>query len=385
MLALHELIKRYMDWEDRRKWLFLRRLVYEQFRDEFFSSPQKIDELSSESFKKYYLSFCTIVVDNFVHKLTSKTFFNFFKKYSISELEELTRNDRIKIIGNVSWTQFHMGFKLGKWDDIKKGIKYLLFGDNEEPISEVDEYTVVERLRRVLEGNLAVRGFSRAKITSLLLICDKRDRFGMWNTVSNDELEKLGLKPKSDITRRRKVSDYLQTNRALNELKTKYGFENLADVDQFLWYALSVFQPPKEAIKVKEAPPKILGPLLESARENLELAEEYIKQDRAVLWGQTIALSFDAVMEALQRKIIDMKGIKVIEQLRKNKKLYLDILIGILQKDGLSIKTDDLELLKDLRNKVVHERHRPSKQNALWAFNVARSFIMKMYTEVFKS
>jgi len=132
----------------------------------------------------------------------------------------------------------------------------------------------------------------------------------------------------------------------------------------------------------KILPEVIVSPLLESAREKLELAEEYIRKNREVLRGQIVRLSYEAVIDSLREKVIDLKGIKLIEQLRKNTKLYLGILVDILQKEGLSYNFKDLEKLKDLRNKVVHEDHRPSRKNALWAFSIARSFIAEMYPEV---
>jgi len=151
-------------------------------------------------------------------------------------------------------------------------------------------------------------------------------------------------------------------------------------------------KPPEIKIKLDKLPRQIisprLSPWLEGARENLELAEEYAKQDREILWGEAISLSFKALMNALQGKIIDLKGIKVIEQLKKNKKVQLDVLINILQKQGLLFKTEDLDNLRHLRNLVEHPDipyFRPSKKGALYAFNVARSFILQMYPEIYES
>jgi len=144
---------------------------------------------------------------------------------------------------------------------------------------------------------------------------------------------------------------------------------------------------PDTGIRPKRIPAKIRSPWLEGAKENLELAEEYAKQDREILWGEAISLSFKAVMNTLQGRIVDLKGIKVIEQLRKNKKVSLDVLIGILQKEGLMFQSRDLDNLRHLRNLVEHPDIpyvRQSKKGALYAFNVARSFISQIYPEIFK-
>jgi len=136
-------------------------------------------------------------------------------------------------------------------------MKHLIFGDDGISIERVNEQIVEKRLRKTLEGELAVEGLGRAKLTSLLLICDVKDRFGVWNTVSNEALEKFGLKSRSDITQSRDVSHYLEANRTLNKLKKTYGFESLADVDQFVWYALQEFQQTKEKSMVEQEPKAI--------------------------------------------------------------------------------------------------------------------------------
>lgn len=63
-----------------------------------------------------------------------------------------------------------------------------------------------------MEWDLSVVGFGRAKVTPLLLICDEKDRFAVWNNVSDEALHELKLKPKTDITRSRSVSEYLKAN-----------------------------------------------------------------------------------------------------------------------------------------------------------------------------
>ncbi|MEM2050487.1 MAG: hypothetical protein QXZ11_05135 [Thermoproteota archaeon] len=122
-----------------------------------------------------------------------------------------------------------------------------------------------------------------------------------------------------------------------------------------------------------------------SVREKFADAESYFRGEK-VQWGPVIVDMFDAVMLVLQRLVIDLKGVAPIESLRKEKKLYFDVLANILDKEGV-LKPEDrkeLEILKDLRNRIVHEDYRPAKEHALWAYNVVKRFIAKHYDEVFK-
>ena len=91
-------------------------------------------------------------------------------------------------------------------------------------------------------------------------------------------------------------------------------------------------------------------------------------------------------MITLQRIIIEKKGVKTIEELKKQRKLYFDVLVNIAEKSGVKISNlEDLEILKTLRNKVEHEGHRPSKENALWAYKTAKAFISQHYPAIFES
>ena len=129
-----------------------------------------------------------------------------------------------------------------------------------------------------------------------------------------------------------------------------------------------------------------LDPYLISVKEKIYEAESYFRGEKGILWSQVIILLYDAIMSTLQRLVIDIKGIKPIEQMRREKKLYFDNLISILRKEGkiTSEEIKELEILRDLRNRVVHEDYRPSKEHASWAFEVTRAFIKKTYPEVFK-
>jgi len=120
------------------------------------------------------------------------------------------------------------------WERVKRAISFLLFGNTETRIDEISVDGVVGRLFKVLEGDFRCEGFARGLVTPLLLICDTKDRLGVWNNVSDEALFRLGLKSRS--TWGRSTSGYVETNMLLNQLRDKYGFEDLADVDLFCWY-----------------------------------------------------------------------------------------------------------------------------------------------------
>lgn len=244
-MSISEIVDSYMRWEEREKWLLLRDLAYRQLQSRFFSSPEKIDQSSHVDFRKYYLGFCTVSLKGFKYKLSIANISDFLNRYSVSELKGLIDSGNIQLIGNASWSQLHMGFRNNKWLDVKKAIKYLLFDERGNSVSEMKGHKVTERLGRVLENTMAVVGFGRAKVTPLLLICDKKLRFGVWNSVSDEALHELKLKRRTDITESRRVSEYLQANQALNKLKAEYGFKDLCDVDLFAWYFLRETRPQK--------------------------------------------------------------------------------------------------------------------------------------------
>jgi uncharacterized protein YutE (UPF0331/DUF86 family) len=67
----------------------------------------------------------------------------------------------------------------------------------------------------------------------------------------------------------------------------------------------------------------------------------------------------------------------MIEQMRREKKLYLEVLARQLAEMG-AISGEELksiEILRHLRNRVVHEDYHPTKEQALWAYEFVKSFI----------
>jgi hypothetical protein len=135
-------------------------------------------------------------------------------------------------------------------------------------------------------------------------------------------------------------------------------------------------------VKMKE---KVLDPYLATVRESILEAESYFKGEKGVSWGPVIVHLFNAVLFTLQRLVIDKKGVKPIEGLRREKKVYFDSLISILEDEKILDPEDlkELEILRDLRNRVVHESYPPTRDNAIWAYNLVRRFVLKYYPDIF--
>jgi hypothetical protein len=143
----------------------------------------------------------------------------------------------------------------------------------------------------------------------------------------------------------------------------------------------------KEQLSTFEESPQIeqktLDPYLVNIKEKFHEVAEFFKGKR-FSWAPVVILMFEAVMLTLQRMVVDKKGVTTLEELRKQKKLYFDTLVNILEKEGLKLEdVKDLEILKDLRNKVEHEGFKPSKEEALWSYSIVKNFISKYYPQIF--
>ena len=130
-----------------------------------------------------------------------------------------------------------------------------------------------------------------------------------------------------------------------------------------------------------------IDPYLLSAREKVIAMERYFKGETSVSWSPIITLAHDALLSALQRMVIDLKGsegVSMIEQLRREKKLYLSTLSRTLKDSDVISEREmmDLEILRDLRNRIVHEDYHPSREQAQWALNLAKTFLKKHYPQL---
>lgn len=279
-MSARSFVEEYFGWADREKWLVLRDVAYNRLRKILFSSPETVDNVSEQEFRRDFLSFGSVIMNNYEYKLTVTTIPRFLCRFTVSRLEELAKSKEINVIGNVSWSNLHMGFRKDRWQEVKNGIKYLLFGDDNTPLNEIEETEVYSRLGRVLQYDMSIPGFGRAKVTPLLLICDEKNRFGVWNSVSDEALHKLGLKHRADVTKNRMISEYLRSNEQFNYLRNEFGFNDLIDLDLYFWYFLDKDRPPIEK-PPKEKPPGGKKPPT-GDEERKRLFEEICRFEREV-------------------------------------------------------------------------------------------------------
>lgn len=128
---------------------------------------------------------------------------------------------------------------------------------------------------------------------------------------------------------------------------------------------------------------KSLDPWLNDIKRKISEANEYL-ESRTVSLGLVVKILYDAIMLTLQRLVIEHKGLSVLEQLRKDKKLYFHTLISILRKHDVDIgNITELDILRDLRNRVEHENYRPTEYDVKWSYQITCSFIEKYYPEIF--
>ena len=237
-LDISDCLGDYFSSEFRSKLLFLRKIAYDKLRSDVFGSADKVLNLSFDDFKRFYISLGRFYFRGVRFRVTPKNFLRVLDGFDVLELKGAFERGELRVEGNFSWFNLLGPARLLKryWWRVRRVISFLLFGDTETKIDDIGVGEVVGRLFRVLEGDLTCKGFARGLATPLLLICDTKDRLGVWNNVSDEALHLLGLKIRTRVVR--STNGYVNANMLLNQLRDKYGFEDLADVDLFCWYCV---------------------------------------------------------------------------------------------------------------------------------------------------
>jgi hypothetical protein len=370
-MSLAEIIQKYLEWSEREKWLLLREVAYKTLKKRFFASPKVIADTSYSEFFKYYIGFCTISINGFEYKLTVNTISNFLEKYSVSDLEFLISEGKLKVAGNASWSQLHMGTKKEKWFEIKTAIQFLLFGNNGKSINDIEGHETLDRLKVVMEGSLSVSGFSRAKITPLLLICDSKDRFGVWNSVSDEALHQMKLKSKSNVTNSRLVNHYVLANKGLNRLKKNYGFKNLSDVDIFVWYYLEQLAQTslheKRTVKSmsKSQPPMEpkTNPLMRTATFSLMNALEFFHRAEERHRQGAMILMDQATEYVLKAKLYQINDVKFMD--KQLERLDFEHALQEVSKYA-QLLDEDIFRLRRVHRARNHAQHRAVIPDSSW-------------------
>ena len=235
-LDVNDCLEDYFSSDFRSKLLFLRKIAYSRLREDIFCSVDKILDLSFEDFKRFYISFGRFYFRGVRYRVTPKNFLRILRGFNVLELRGAYVRGGLSVEGNFSWFNLLVKARWLKrgWRRVRRVVSFLLFGDTEAKIDDVGVGEVIGRLFRVLESDLTCRGFARGLVTPLLLICGTKDRFGVWNNVSDEALHLLGLKKKSRVVR--STNGYVEANRSLIQLRDRYDFEDLIDVDLFCWY-----------------------------------------------------------------------------------------------------------------------------------------------------
>jgi len=139
--------------------------------------------------------------------------------------------------------------------------------------------------------------------------------------------------------------------------------------------------------KLKEVrSPVELDPYVYRVREIIREVESYLRSESGTSWSRAISLLYDAVTLTLQKLVIDIKGINAVERMEREEERHFDNLINLLQEEGkiTSEEINQLEILRDLQDKVANGNYRPSRGDVSDAFERAAAFIKKRYPEVIK-
>lgn len=162
------------------------------------------------------------------HQIRIKAKEKYAMLFSQPRLRELTREDFDSFLyfrNNRSWTNLYRRCKevAHKIGDLRKAIVYL----------QNESVDVRVRINSVLRGgSYYIRGMGKNLATAILHVCDKEDKYGVWNNRTEGGLQKLGRLPRRTYN---KGEFYYRINMELNRLKKKLDTD-LIIVDSFMWY-----------------------------------------------------------------------------------------------------------------------------------------------------
>lgn len=161
------------------------------------------------------------------HQIRKDTKEKYATLFSQPHLKDLTREELESFPyyrNNRSWTSLYIrGETANKIVDIKKTITHLLDEDIDIRL----------RINSVLKGgSYHVKGIGKSIATSILHICDKEDKYSVWNTRTERGLIKIGRLPERTID---KGEFYYRLNAELNKLKRQLDTD-LIMIDCFMWY-----------------------------------------------------------------------------------------------------------------------------------------------------
>ena len=232
-------------YQYRDAWLEVREVRYEQIRD----NDCYLDE-GAEVFKKEVLRFWegrgNIVGynygDSYLRNKGGKWILFQNQDGETPCVKEILKNIKdFDLYGNYSWSNLQMGGDITKdMTKLKKTVNYLL----DEKID------IVERFNNVVspDGKYRIEGMSNGKATIFLHMAYP-NKYGVWNGPVNKAFQILGRVDERFRIREPNLGEkYKKINNLLKWLRDEYsskkyknGFENLSDVDIFVWYVADKF------------------------------------------------------------------------------------------------------------------------------------------------
>lgn len=290
--------------------------------------------------------------------------------FSPSYLGKLTREDFESFLyyrNNRAWTNLYRRCKEAARNigDLRKAIAYL---QNES----IDIRTRINSLLR--GGSYYVRGMGKNLATSILHVCDKMDRYGVWNNRTEGGLKKLGRLP---IRTYNYGEFYYRINMELNQLKEELDTD-LIMVDGFMWYIDKELPSPTLIPAPTRAPPpptpvpdpKAVLNLLESEmRDSIE--EKMVKVAGRNWWRQRAPQDVRLRCEERKRREESLPWWDGIERPLISYVDFSDYIKIIMRnwqesfqqvfrdKDWIRVKLRELE---SIRNAIAHNRHLSSHE-----------------------
>jgi len=123
-----------------------------------------------------------------------------------------------------------------------------------------------------------------------------------------------------------------------------------------------------------------LDPYLRRLQQSIRSVKRLLEQK---LWDQAVKESFRLIILTLECLVMDYAGVRVYEQLRRNRKIYLAPLIEVMESKGLEVvNKTELEKLRVYRNQLEHETETASSEDAEWAYEIAQALVQKYYPNI---
>lgn len=232
--SITEYCNHYFKNHDREAWLTIKQKRYIQIRDNDFYL-----NTDAETFKNEVLKFWAGGVNNGgwnfrnakIRKTDNKEWFLFQDEdgETVNDRIIITELDNLELHGNYSWSMMFRGgditVNMGK---LKKALSYLFD-------KSID---ITKRFFEVTgnNGSYRIKGFGHGKASALLHIKYPK-KYGVWNSCTDVAFKILSKADLRFKIRESSVGEkYEKINGLLKWLLGNYGFQNLSDVDIFIWY-----------------------------------------------------------------------------------------------------------------------------------------------------